>query len=194
MVDGNIIPASPWDPEASPYSADVPLLVGTVLNELTNSIQMGRRRISTQWIWTKLKNRLTAQYGDKADLYGGISEVPIPKRHRSDLFSRHRRLARVMNAVAQAERKAAQGAAPAYVYWFQWQTPVLDGRPRAFHCSELPFVFYNTERCAEMTGVEPGRELVLAVADAWINFARKGIRTIPGFLSGRHTAPKNSRR
>jgi len=37
-----------------------------------------------------------------------------------------------MNVINQATRKAQQNGAPAYVYWFQWQTPVLDGRPRAF--------------------------------------------------------------
>ena len=80
-----------------------------------------------------------------------------------------------MNALEQAKRKAAQGAAPAYVYWFQWQTPVLDGRPRAYHCSELPFVFYNTERCAVMTGGGPeALDLAGRVSDAWLNFARKG--------------------
>ena len=72
-------------------------------------------------------------------------------------------------------RSARQREAPAYLYWFQWQTPVIDGRGRAFHCSELPFVFYNTDRCANMTGGgEQARELSGKVADAWINFARKG--------------------
>jgi para-nitrobenzyl esterase len=46
-------------------------------------------------------------------------------------------------AVAQAEFKAAQGAAPAYHYWLHCKTPVLDGRPRAFHGSAL-----NAEWCA----------------------------------------------
>ena len=79
------------------------------------------------------------------------------------------------NAVTQAERKVAQGGAPAYLYWFQWQTPVLDGRPRAYHCSELPFVFYNTDRCAVMTGGgADARELGGKIADAWIAFAKTG--------------------
>ena len=36
-----------------------------------------------------------------------------------------------INAVTQAERKAEQNAAPVYMYWFGWKTPVLDGRPLA---------------------------------------------------------------
>jgi para-nitrobenzyl esterase len=85
------------------------------------------------------------------------------------------------NAVMQAARKAAQNAAPAYLYWFTWQTPVLDGRPRAFHCAELSFVFYNTDRCAAMTGgTAEARELSAKTADAWIAFARGGDPSHPG--------------
>jgi carboxylesterase type B len=77
--------------------------------------------------------------------------------------------------VIQAERNTVLGAASAYLYWFTWQTPILDGRPRAFHCSELPFVFDNTDRCAAMTGgTAESRTLGAKAADVWIAFAKKG--------------------
>ena len=80
-----------------------------------------------------------------------------------------------MNVVCQATRKAQQNGAPAYVYWFHWQTPVLDGRPRAYHCAELPFVFANTDRCAVMTGGgADARALADRMADAWVALARNG--------------------
>jgi para-nitrobenzyl esterase len=79
------------------------------------------------------------------------------------------------NGVTQAERKAAKGAAPAFMYLFSWQTPVLNGRPRAFHCSEIPFVFDNTDVSAFATGgTAEARELGGKVSDAWISFARHG--------------------
>jgi para-nitrobenzyl esterase len=82
---------------------------------------------------------------------------------------------RRLTALTMAARKTAQGAAPAYNYWFKWQTPILDGSPRAFHGSELPFVFYNTDQCASITGGGPDAlDLGGRVADAWINFARNG--------------------
>ena len=56
------------------------------------------------------------------------------------------------NAIKQCKAKAALGKAPAYLYWFTWQTPILDGRPRAFHCAEIAFAFDNVERCENMTG------------------------------------------
>tara|TARA_R110001606_G_scaffold307159_1_gene454188 strand:+ start:150 stop:500 length:351 start_codon:yes stop_codon:yes gene_type:complete len=56
-----------------------------------------------------------------------------------------------------------------------WQTPILDGRPMAFHCADIPFAFFNTERCDTMSGggadarVQSG-----SIADAFVNFARPG--------------------
>lgn len=55
-------------------------------------------------------------------------------------------------ALHQSSAKAAQVAAPAYVYLFAWNTPILDGRVRSFHCAELPFVVDNTDRCDTATG------------------------------------------
>ena len=98
-----------------------------------------------------------------------------------EIYSRISGMSGRVGALTMAQRKAAQGTAPAYNYWFQWQSPILDGRGRAFHCSELPFVFYNTERCARMTGNTPeARDLAARVSDAWVSFARKGEPNHPG--------------
>lgn len=61
------------------------------------------------------------------------------------------------------------------MYLFSWQSPVLDGKFKAVHCMELPFVFNNIARCEEMTG--GGKDAyVLAdkMSQSWINFAKIG--------------------
>jgi len=79
------------------------------------------------------------------------------------------------SAVQQAAHKAAQGGAPAYLYWFAWDSPVLDGRLHSFHCSEMPFVFDNTDRCDHMTGGGPEAcALAARISNAWVQFARTG--------------------
>jgi para-nitrobenzyl esterase len=174
VVDGEVLPEHPWDPKGSPLSADVPLLVGTVLNEFGNSIQAGDPSLDEMSI-DEARKRLTAQRGDKAEQVLSMFRRKYPKATPYELFSRISAMTARQNAVTQAERKAAQAAAPAYLYWFQWQTPILDGRPRAYHCAELPFVFYNTDRCATMTGGgAEARDLAGRIADAWIAFARSG--------------------
>ncbi|HXW06957.1 MAG TPA: carboxylesterase family protein [Vicinamibacterales bacterium] len=174
VVDGRILPEHPWDPHASPLSAEVPLLVGTTLNEFANSIQAGDPSLDGMTL-DEVKKRLAAQRGERADQILQSFQQTFPNATPYELFSRISGMTSRMNAVLQAERKEAQRAAPVYLYWFQWQTPILDGRPRAFHCAELPFVFYNTDRCATMTGGGgDARELAGRMADAWVAFARTG--------------------
>ncbi len=49
------------------------------------------------------------------------------------------------NVVKMAGFKHALNAAPAYTYYFTWQTPILDGVPGAWHTAELQFCFDNTQ-------------------------------------------------
>ena len=181
VVDGKILPANAWDPTAPSYSSQVPLMVGNVLNEFYNTIQMADASLDSMDM-TEAKKRLSSQFGSHTDHLVEVFQESHPGATPFETFSYISALARMrLNAVTQAQRKAAQGTAPAFNYWFQWQTPILDGRPRAYHCSELPFVFYNTERCAAMTGGGPeALDLGGRIADAWISFARKGNPNHPG--------------
>jgi para-nitrobenzyl esterase len=173
-VDGKSLPRHAWDPTAPEFSASVPLMVGSVLNEFGNSIQAGDPSLDAMTA-DEMKKRLSEQRGDKAAALLEILQRKFPKATPYELLSRSTGMTARMNVINQATRKAQQNGAPAYVYWFQWQTPILDGRPRAFHCSELPFVFANTDRCAAMTGGgADARALAARMADAWIAFARTG--------------------
>jgi para-nitrobenzyl esterase len=181
VVDGKILPRNSFDPDAPAYSANVPLMVGTVLNEMANAVQMGDASVDF-WTMDEMKTRLSAQRGqEKAEHLIGVFQKLHPSATPFEIYSRISGMSGRVGALTMAERKAAQRGAPAYNYWFQWQTPILDGRGRAFHCSELPFVFYNTERCARMTGNTPeARDLAARVSDAWVSFARKGDPNHPG--------------
>jgi para-nitrobenzyl esterase len=173
-VDGKILPRQPWDPDAPPYSTDVPFIVGTVLNEFANSVQAGDPSLD-EMPMQEARKLVAAQYGDKADAILQVFAKAHPKATSYELYSRISGASSRQNAITQVERKAAQNAAPAYLYWFTWQTPILDGRPRAFHCAELPFCFYNTDRCAAMTGGGADAQALAAkISDAWIHFAREG--------------------
>jgi len=71
-------------------------------------------------------------------------------------------------------------AAPAYQYFFTWQSPMLEGSG-AWHTSELAFCFDNTKRCEQGTGNTPEAQvLARKMANAWANFARTGNPSQPG--------------
>jgi para-nitrobenzyl esterase len=78
-------------------------------------------------------------------------------------------------AYLQAERKAAQGGAPAFMYLFAWETPVDGGKWKAPHSIEHGFVFDNVAKSASMVGAGPNLQTVAdAVSGAWIRFAKTG--------------------
>jgi para-nitrobenzyl esterase len=170
--DGRILPSQPFDPVAPAISAGIPLLVGTVLNEMTHGINHPEYEDMTM---DEVLRRARERFKDRTETVIAAYQKLYPKAKPFDVLSVAFAAESRQNCVTQAERKAALGGAPVYMFWFTWQTPVLDGRPRAFHCSELPFVFNNTDRAAAMTGGGPeARELGGRVSDAWIAFARKG--------------------
>jgi para-nitrobenzyl esterase len=172
VVDGNVLPRHPFDPDAPALSARVPMLVGTVLNEFLNGINHPEYESMTE---DEVKERASKTHGDQSAHIIEVFRQAHPKEKPFDILSRIQAAGVRQGAVTQCERKAAQGAAPAYLYWFTWKTPVLDGRPRAFHCAELAFCFDNTERCENMTGDVPeARALAAQVSEAWIHFARTG--------------------
>ena len=172
VVDGKVLPQHPFDPQGPAISADVPLLVGTVLNEFMTAIGHPEYEGMTE---ADAKKRMEPVYGDKTEHVYATFRGTHPEAKPFDVLSLIFAAPVRQGAVTQAERKAAQGAAPAYLYWFAWKTPLLDGRPRAFHCSELAFCFDNTDRCETMTGgTAEARELAALVSESWIQFARSG--------------------
>ena len=75
----------------------------------------------------------------------------------------------------EADRKATQGGAPVYQYYFTWHSPVREGKLRAFHTVEIPFVFDNVDAARSMTGSGADRHaLATRISTAWVNFARTG--------------------
>ena len=176
VVDGKIVTRHPFDPDAPAISAAVPMLIGTVLNEQSPSMTDPELESMTE---DEMKKRAAERYLDHAETIVATYRRAFPNLKPVELLSRL--FSDRTNAVAQAQLKAAQNAAPAFMYLFAWQTPLLDGRPRAFHCSEIPFVFYNTNLSAFATGGgQEARALAAKVSDAWINFARTGDPGHPG--------------
>ena len=79
------------------------------------------------------------------------------------------------NVVKMARLKHDCKAAPAYAYYFTWQTPLFDGLPGAWHTADLQFCFDNTKRCEQGTGNTPeAQALARKMAASWANFARTG--------------------
>ncbi|MFN8354102.1 MAG: carboxylesterase family protein [Spirosomataceae bacterium] len=181
-ADGEVLPYQLFSKEAFELSKNVPLLIGTTKNEF--SIFRGAPKNSTAEQVIELVKK---SYGAKADAYIAAAKKAYPNDPVTGVLDID-----VMfrpGAVEQANQKSAlAGGAPVYMYLFDWQSPVMDGKYKAVHCMEIPFVFNNIARCEEMTG---GTKEAYALADkisqAWINFARsanpnhKGLPNWPAY-------------
>jgi para-nitrobenzyl esterase len=178
VVDGTILPAHPFDPQASAISADVPMIVGTTLNEFVTAINHPEYESMTD---AELEQKVHGMFGDKTPAIIAAFRQRTPSAKPFDLWSHIAASTVRENAIKQCNAKAALGKAPTYLYWFTWQTPILNGRPRAFHCSEIAFAFDNTDRCENMTGGGlDASALATKVSGAWIQFARTGNPNHPG--------------
>jgi para-nitrobenzyl esterase len=79
------------------------------------------------------------------------------------------------NAQTMAELKAAQGRAPAYLYYFNWRSPVHKGQMKSYHTLDIPFTFYNLDVAGSMTGSGQDRfALAHTMSAAYAAFARTG--------------------
>ena len=170
-VDGKVIPAHPFDPSAPAVSSSVPMLIGTNLNEFINGVDQPDCDSLTN---DGLLKQLNAQFKGKGQAIADSLRREYPWAKPFDILSiASNRLSEP--TATQARRKAALNAAPAYVYLFGWQTPMLDGRPRAFHSCEISFVFNNADLCVNYSGGTPeALALSRKVSQAWVNFARTG--------------------
>lgn len=172
VVDGNVLPAHPFDPVATPLSADIPIIVGYTRTERTvyeiDSDNYGK--LDEAGLTENLK-RLLGETGEEI-----ISSYrrKYPKATPYELWTNISGDAGAMNSIRLAERHTALGKAPTYLYVFAWETPVMG--LRAPHTVEIPFVFNHIEDCGSMVGpVNAGmKKLESAVAGAWAALARSG--------------------
>jgi len=179
VVDGRSLPRQPFDPDAPAQSAKVPMLIGTNGTESTALLGIGDASLfslNEADMRTKLKSYLHLTGDSQLDGLIATYKKSRPGATPSDIYFAITtdRMMR-MNAITQAERKAAQGAAPAYMYIFDWRSPVLGGKLRSPHGIELAFVFDNTDKTTGMNGA--GADLLpLAdkVSSGWAAFARNG--------------------
>ena len=178
VVDGRALPRDSFDPDAPAMTANVPMLIGTNDSETRLFALDDPVSFSLTEVDMRIKLKASLQLADNSKLDGLVAAYRKnrPNATPSDIYfaittDRDFR----MGAITQAERKAAQRAAPAYMYIFAWQTPVLDGKLKATHGVELAFVFDNVDKVPGWVGNGPGLQaLADRVSSAWVAFARSG--------------------
>ena len=191
-VDGKIINCRSFFDIAPDVSKSVPMLVGSVSEEGNH---MSSHPTEEEWH----ANLARAYSDDKASAIISTLKKSYPNKAIQTLSYMCsgapglNGLGMRNNVVKMAKLKHGLNAAPAYAYYFTWQTPILDGLPGAWHTAELQFCFDNTLRCEQGTGNTPeAQALAKKMASAWAAFAATGNPSLPG-LTWTPTDPENNK-
>ena len=177
-VDGRTLPAHPFDPGAPAVSADVPLITGTNLNESVSGLDHPGADVMTL---EEMNRSVREMYGGSAEALIAAYRQDYPDATPFGLYAAIATARWRIPAFAQAARKAALGAAPAYAYIYAWRTPVLNNRPGSFHASEISFTFDNADICDHYSAGDPSAfALSKQMSTAWTSFARTGDPNHPG--------------
>ena len=182
VVDGKIVPFSPFDPVASPLSAQVPIMVGSTKDEATNVFL-------TDPTWqtmtdADLLKRVSASVGPEGapqviEMYRSAAPNDKPMHLWTSIVTDQMF---THNSIVLAERKAAQHAAPVYMYKINWDSPVLGGKLRSPHAVELPFVFDNVDVSAGLVGAGPAQnQMAELMSRTFAAFARTGNPNVKGY-------------
>jgi para-nitrobenzyl esterase len=174
VIDGTIIPRHQWDPAAPQYSANVPLMAGSTATENgwlgPPAYDMDDAELVS--LFTRLGGNDATKGQELLTLYR--SRYPELRSRMLWLVAESDNTRRY-NAQLLNRLKHAQEAAPSYLYYFNWYSPVHDNRMGAYHTLDIPFVFNNVDVAASMTGAGQDRyTLAHVMSAAWAAFARTG--------------------
>ena len=175
--DGDYVPIHSDGPEFTPQAKNIPVMIGTVLNEFTTIHWSAPAKLQADnknaWSKETASAKLIEQHGDKADAIAEAFLKAYPDKKYADAYfvdTRGRQ-----GTIRNARLKADQNGAPVYTYVFTYESPVMDGVGMAWHCAEIPYIFNNVDMTATATG---GGKVAHTLSDqmsqAWINFARHG--------------------
>ena len=175
VVDGTSLPAHPYSPAAPTMSANIPLIIGSTEFEANFFPDTPLDPIDDDVLKKSVRNA-TGTDRDQAEQLIATYRSGRPDATNVDIYQIIASDVRFgTNAHVQAERKASQGTAPIYKYYFTWRSPVRDGKLKSYHCIDIPFAFNNVEVASSMTGAGNDRyALADQVSGAFAQFARTG--------------------
>jgi para-nitrobenzyl esterase len=176
VVDGHTLPGGPFDPTAPALTASVPLMIGSTETEVTWNNSVTFDPLDDAALHNRIRQGLRIDDA-AADRLIAVYKKGRPQAANLDLFF-------IMSTDAsnfrtgtdtEADRKAALGKAPVYKYYFQWYSPVREGKLRSYHTLDIPFVFENVDIAQSMVGSGAERfPLAARMSGAWAAFARSG--------------------
>jgi len=182
VVDGTVLPGQPFAPEATPLSADIPLIVGHNRDE-ARFFFMDQPAVFAMDT-AALNARMQTDYGPDADRILSVYRRTRPNASPAELYiaiATARSLG--FDSTVIADRKSAQPA-PVYRYRCDYESnhPIAGGTTtlKAGHATEITLkLLANDQPGLEGNGptLAPAARNMSAY---WASFARTGVPSAPG--------------
>ncbi len=175
-ADGVILLQQPFSPGFADISKDIPLMIGSTLNELM-PVAYGEKNLTLE----QAKARLVKDYGNKTDQYVSLFAKAYPDYTPQDLLS----VDKVFRpyTIRTADARATETNAPLYVYFLAWKSGVDSASKGSFHGLDIPLSFHTVDLRADWTGnTKEAWELAGKMSSAWINFIKTGNPNVDGAL------------
>lgn len=175
VVDGHDLPHHPFDPTATDLSDTVPVMVGGTRDEnalfLAADDAVWNRTLSAD----ELKQRVSRIVGGDTDAVLALYRKMHPEMTPAELLIEITTDSNFwIRSILLAERKAAKGEAPVYMYSFNWRTPVLGGKLMAPHALDVSFVFDTTDFGGMAGHLQQAKAIAAVESATWAAFARAG--------------------
>jgi para-nitrobenzyl esterase len=175
VADGVYVKQHPFYPEASDLASDIPMIVCSTFYERSpSSFDSSLEDITLDKAKELVKTMrgFGPGLGDNSPAIIDAYAKSFPDRKPIEILAMV--LSNRKNAIELCNVKSKQ-AAPVYLAWFGWNTPLFDGRLRAFHTMDISFWFYNTDVQISHTGggARP-RKLASQMSGSLAQFMRTG--------------------
>lgn len=173
-LDMRSLTRHPFYPDAAPQSRHIPMVLGNTHDETRAFLREDRYQTLS---WDELPEAIAPQ------LVVDIEPNYVVARYRelfpdmtpTQVFFAATTAGRSWRGQVIEADERAEANTPTWVYQFDWQSPVDDGRWGAPHGIDIPMVFDNTATPGAITGNgEDARVLAAAMASSLIAFARTG--------------------
>lgn len=150
------------------HAYEIPIMVGSVFGEFAFSPSPYNKNELTK---EQVKEIVGAVYGEHTDKLIGLFHEAFPGKNPTDLLLADRIIRQPSKRLARLH--ADGGGAGAYLYEFTLEFPIYHDKI-AWHCSDIPFFFHNTE-LVEVCQIPDVRErLETQMFEAFMSFARDG--------------------
>src|SRR5690606_23940107 len=115
VLDPDLLPRHPFAPDAAPSTRDIPMMMGWNAQEMT--FFMGNDPAGFALDEAGLAGRMETLFGDRSEGIVQLYRAGFPQATPSEIWIQaHTDYSVMVPVIAQADRRAAAGSQPTFVY------------------------------------------------------------------------------